>query len=113
MLGAPQSRYRRLALLSAHARASVLVAPIGSVRASSAAIIAAFFAYELVLYITGFGLPGGDEAFTLPIVLRIAVLNIGAFAILLTAHRLEVAGGLLCRNIVEDRAASMPIPTLR
>lgn len=78
-----------------------------------AAIAAAFFGYELTLYVEAFLLPGGDEAFTLPTVLRIVLLNIGILGLLLAGHRLAVAGGLLCRNIAESPAAGMPLSTVR
>jgi hypothetical protein len=94
-------------------QAAVLFARNSSIAISLGAIAAAFFAYELVLYIASFLLPGCDEAFALPIVLRIALLNIGTFGLLLAGHRLAVAGGLLCRNIAESRAAGMPVSSVR
>jgi hypothetical protein len=94
-------------------QAAVLFARKSTIAILLAAIAAAFFGYELLLYVAAFLLPGGDEAFALPIVLRIALLNIGTFGLLLAGHGLAVAGGLLCRNIAESRAAGMPVSPVR
>jgi hypothetical protein len=85
------------------------VSPRSSVLAVAAALVAAFIAYEGVLYAASFVLPGGASAFSLEIVGQIAATNAVAFAVLLVAHRIAVAAGVARRNVVEA-SGTLPAP---
>jgi hypothetical protein len=71
------------------------------------ALLVAFFAYEAVLYAATFAIPGGDDAFSAAVVGRIAAVDAVSFAVLLVAHRLALAAGLVRCNLLEGRAASL------
>lgn len=58
-------------------------------------LVAAFVAYELVLFAATAVLPSGNKAFSLSVVVDIFSTNVLAFAGLLIMHRLAVSTGLL------------------
>lgn len=60
-----------------------------------AAFLAAFAAYETTLYMAGIVLGSSDEAFSLPVVGRILVINAVSFAALIALHKAAVAMSLL------------------
>jgi hypothetical protein len=70
----------------------------------------AFLAYEAVLYAATPFLPGGEGAFGAEVVLYVALVEVVAYAVLLVAHRLARASGLVAPNAVEG---ALPSGSLR
>lgn len=89
------------------ARAVVAVLPHSAVLVAASALIVAFLTYEGVLYAAALVIPGGDDAFSAAVVGRIAVIDAVSFAVLLVAHRLALAAGLVRRNLLEGQGASL------
>ncbi len=90
--------------------ARVLVTAIASTNrllAAAAAFGVAFVAYQAVLYAATFILPSSEGAFSFAVVSYVATVNAVAFPVLLAAHRVAVAVGVVSRNILEG-AATMP-----
>jgi hypothetical protein len=56
-------------------------------------LLAAFAAYEVALFVLAVSLLGGEDAFSLPVVSRILVINILAQFGLLLLHRVVVVNG--------------------
>lgn len=80
-------------------------APQSFVAAIGSALIAAFVAYEAVLFAATAVLPSGEAAFSLPIVGEIALVNVIAFTVLLLLHRLVAMSGML-PQISRERLAA-------
>lgn len=84
------------------ARACVAaVAPYGAVAVAAATLPVAFLAYQAVLYTSGLLLPNGEDAFSPGVLAYVALVEVMAYLVLLSAHRLAVSAGLLGPNAVE------------
>jgi hypothetical protein len=84
------------------ARAGVAaVAPFGVVAVIAVALPIAFLAYQTVLYAAGLLLPNGEGAFTYGVLAYVGVVEVVAYIVLLTVHRLAVSAGLLAPNVGE------------
>ena len=93
-----------LGTLAAYFAARVCVAalsPYGVVAVVGSALPIAFLAYQAVLYAAGMLLPNGEGAFTYAVVAYVGLVEVVAYIVLLTAHRLAVSAGLLGPNAVE------------
>ena len=87
------------------ARACVdALAPYGVAAVIAAALPIAFLAYQTVLYAAGMLLPNGEGAFTYDVLAYVALVEVVAYIVLLTVHRLGVTAGLLAPNVVESAA---------
>ncbi|HVZ09259.1 hypothetical protein [Rhodopila sp.] len=62
--------------------------------AVSLPFVASFAVYELALYVAGFGLGAGPDAFSLATVKLVFLVNLGAFVALLALHAVARAVGL-------------------
>jgi hypothetical protein len=94
------------ALVAANGLSTARPAPL----AVSLPFVAAFAAFELVLYTAGFILPGGEGAFTASIVGHIFLINALALFGLMTVYNLSVALGILARD---GAAPSAGVSSLR
>jgi hypothetical protein len=84
------------------ARACVAaLAPYGVAAVIVAALPVAFLAYQAVLYAAGMLLPNGEGAFSHSVLAYVGLVEIAAYIVLLTVHRLAVSAGLLGPNAVE------------
>ena len=64
-------------------------------------IAIALLVYQAVLYAAGMLLPNGEAAFTYAVLAYVGLVEVVAYIVLLTAHRLAVSAGLLGPNAVE------------
>ena len=93
-----------LGTLAAYFAAGACIAalmPYGAVAATGSALPLAFLAYQAVLYAAGMLLPNGEGAFTYVVLAYVGLVEVVAYIVLLTAHRLAVSAGLLGPNAVE------------
>jgi len=77
------------------------LASYGVAAVIGAALPIAFLAYQAVLYAAGMLLPNGEGAFTYAVLAYVGLVEVVAYIVLLTAHRLAVSAGLLGANAVE------------
>ena len=73
--------------------------------AAVSAFALAFASYEILLYAATYVLGGGTDAFAMPIVQQLAIVNAISFAVLLVAHRILVSVGAMPRNLIEGGSA--------
>lgn len=93
-----------LGALAAYFAARACVAPLapyGVVAVIGVALPVAFLAYQVVLYAAGMFLPNGEGAFTYGVLAYVGLVEVVAYIVLLTVHRLAVSAGFLAPNIVE------------
>jgi hypothetical protein len=84
------------------ARAAVVAtSPYGFVATLLAALPTAFLVYEAALFVGTLVLPRGEGAFNYDVLVYVSVLEVSAFIVLLVAHRLAVASGLVAPNAIE------------
>ncbi len=84
------------------ARAAVVaMSPYGFVATLLAALPTAFLVYEAALFVGTLVLPRGEGAFNYDVLVYVSVLEVSAFIVLLVAHRLAVASGLVAPNAIE------------
>ena len=84
------------------ARAAVTaLSPYGIAAMLLGSLLMAFLAYEAALFVATFVLPRGEGAFNYDVMTYVSTVEVIAFIVLLVAHRLAVATGLIGRNAVE------------
>ena len=93
-----------LGTLAAYFAARACIAaltPYGAVAVIGSALPIALLVYQAVLYAAGMLLPNGEAAFTYAVLAYVGLVEVVAYIVLLTAHRLAVSAGLLGPNAVE------------
>jgi hypothetical protein len=95
-----------LAVVAARGLSTTRPAPL----AISLPFVAAFAAFELGLYLAGYGLPGSAGAFSVSIVAHVFLINAIVLCVLMALYHLATMSGLLSRNEAPEprgiRAAS-------
>jgi hypothetical protein len=84
------------------ARAAVsALSPYGTVAMLLGSLLTAFLVYEAALFVGTLVLPRGEGAFNYDVMTYVSTVEVIAFIVLLIAHRVAVATGLIGRNAVE------------